>query len=117
MLELDSRDFNRRVAGVNAFVVRGLVSDGSVVDTTVDPNLVNAWGLSASASGPWWIANEATETSTLYDGTGRKLARVVTVAGGPTGVASNSTPGFVVTDGQASAPARFAAARMAVMSR
>jgi uncharacterized protein (TIGR03118 family) len=96
-----------RVAGVNAFVVRGLVSDGSVVDTTVDPNLVNAWGLSASALGPWWIANEATETSTLYDGTGRKLARVVTVAGGPTGVVFNSTPGFVVTDGQASAPARF----------
>ena len=96
-----------QVAGVNAFVVRGLVSDGSVVDTTVDPNLVNAWGLSASASGPWWIANEATETSTLYDGTGRKLARVVAVAGGPTGVIFNSTPGFVVTDGQASAPARF----------
>ena len=96
-----------RVAGVNAFVVRDLVSDGSVVDTTVDPNLVNAWGLSASASGPWWIANEATETSTLYDGTGRKLARVVTVAGGPTGVVFNGTAGFVVTAGQASAPARF----------
>src|SRR6476659_5621980 len=95
------------VAGVNACVVRGLVSDGSVVDTTVDPNLVNAWGLSASASGPWWVANEAPETSTLYDGTGRKLARVVAVAGGPTGVVFNSTPGFVVTDGQASAPARF----------
>ena len=40
-----------RVAGVNAFVVRGLVSDGSVVGTTVDPNLVNAWGLAASADG------------------------------------------------------------------
>ena len=96
-----------RVAGVNAFVVRGLVSDGSLADTTVDPNLVNAWGLAASATGPWWIANEATETSTLYDGTGRKLPRVVTVAGGPTGVVFNGTTGFVVTDGPASAPARF----------
>ena len=40
-----------RVAGVNAFVVRGLVSDGSLADTTVDSNLVNAWGLAASADG------------------------------------------------------------------
>ena len=96
-----------RVAGVNAFVVRGLVSDGSLAGTTVDSNLVNAWGLAASQTGPWWVANEDTDTSTLYDGTGRKLTRVVTVAGGPTGVVFNGTTGFVVTDGPASAPARF----------
>ena len=97
----------QRVDGVNAFVVRGLVSDGFLAGPTVDSNLVNAWGLAASQTGPWWIANEATETSTVYDGTGRKLARVVTVAGGPTGVVFNGTSGFVVTDGPASAPARF----------
>ena len=96
-----------RVTGVNAFIVRGLVSDGSLSGTTFDSNLVNAWGLAASETGPWWVANEATETSTLYDGTGRKLARVVTVAGGPTGVVFNGTSGFVVTAGAASAPARF----------
>ena len=96
-----------RVAGVNAFVVRGLVSDGSLAGTTVDSNLVNAWGLAASGTGPWWIANEVTDTSTVYDGAGRKLARVVTVAGGPTGAVFNGTTGFVVTDGSASAPARF----------
>ena len=96
-----------RAAGVNAFVVRGLVSDGSVPDTTVDPNLVNAWGLAASETGPWWIANEATDTSTLYDGAGQKRSLVVTVAGGPTGIVSNRTTGFVVRAGSASAPARF----------
>ena len=97
----------QEVAGVNAFAVRGLVSDGFLAGTTVDSNLVNAWGLAASGTGPWWVANENTETSTLYDGTGRKLARVVTVAGGPTGVVFNGTTGFVVTSGGASAPARF----------
>jgi uncharacterized protein (TIGR03118 family) len=96
-----------RAAGVNAFVVRSLVSDGYLAGTTVDSNLVNPWGLAASATGPWWTANEATETSTLYDGTGRKLPLVVRVAGGPTGIVANSTTGFVVTDGPASAPARF----------
>lgn len=96
-----------RAAGVNAFIVRGLVSDGSLAGTTVDSNLVKAWGLAASQTGPWWIANEATETSTIYDGTGRRLPRVVTVAGGPTGMVFDGTDGFAVTGGSASAPARF----------
>jgi uncharacterized protein (TIGR03118 family) len=96
-----------RATGVNAFVVRPLVSDGYLAGTTVDPNLVNAWGLAASATGPWWIANESTDTSTLYDGTGGKRPLVVTVDGGPTGVVSNGGTGFVVRDGAASAPARF----------
>jgi uncharacterized protein (TIGR03118 family) len=97
----------RRAAGANGFVLRGLASDGYLAGTTLDSSLVNAWGLAAGATGPWWIANEATDTSTLYDGTGRKRPLVVTVAGGPTGIVSNGTTGFVVTDGPASAPARF----------
>ncbi len=99
--------FAHRASGVNAFAVRGLVSNGYLAGATADSNLVNAWGLAASETGPWWIANEATATSTLYDGTGQKRSLVVTVAGGPTGMVSNGTNGFVVTDGPASAPARF----------
>jgi uncharacterized protein (TIGR03118 family) len=97
----------RRAVGANAFVVRSLVSDGYLAGTTVDANLVNAWGLAASSTGPWWVANEATETSTLYDGAGQKRSTVVTVPGGPTGVVANGTSGFVVSAGAASAPARF----------
>ena len=96
-----------RAAGVNAYLVRGLVSDGHLAGTTVDSNLVNAWGLAASDTGPWWVANDATDTSTLYDGTGQKRPLVVTVQGGPTGIVFNGTTGFVVRDGAASAPARF----------
>jgi uncharacterized protein (TIGR03118 family) len=97
----------RQAAGVNAFVLRNLVSDGYLAGVPADPNLVNAWGLAASATGPWWVANESTGTSTLYDGAGQKRSTVVTVPGGPTGVVSNSTTGFVVSAGAASAPARF----------
>ena len=63
---------HRAASGVNAFVVRNLVSSGYLAGATADPNLVNAWGLAASATGPWWISNEATGTSTVYDGTGQK---------------------------------------------
>jgi uncharacterized protein (TIGR03118 family) len=31
-----------------------------------DPSLVNPWGLAATPTGEWWVANEGTGTSTLY---------------------------------------------------
>jgi uncharacterized protein (TIGR03118 family) len=46
-----------------------LVSDLSGASTT-DSNLVNAWGLARSATSPWWVANNGTGTSTLYNGQG-----------------------------------------------
>jgi len=84
-----------------AFSVHRLVTDRA------DPQLVNAWGLAASPTGPWWIANEARGSSTLYSAGGRKQALTVAVPCGPTGVVYNGGPGFVVHAGQASGPARF----------
>src|SRR5215475_4161329 len=33
-----------------------------------DPNAVNAWGLALSPTSPLWVANNGTDTSTLYAG-------------------------------------------------
>jgi uncharacterized protein (TIGR03118 family) len=78
-----------------------------IVRTRRDAKLVNAWGLAASPTGPWWVSNEASDTSTLYDGTGRKQALTVHVDGGPTGVVYSGGQGFVVRANGRSAPARF----------
>ena len=78
-----------------------------LVTERADPQLVNAWGLAASATGPWWVANEARGSSTIYSGSGRKQALTVSVPGGPTGVVYNGGPGFIVHAGRASGPARF----------
>jgi uncharacterized protein (TIGR03118 family) len=91
----------------DAYLVRPLVSDGGVAAPVRDHGLVNSWGLAASPTGPWWTANEARNSSTLYSGTGSKQALTVRVAGGPTGLVYNGTPGFDVTGGGKSAPARF----------
>src|SRR4051794_35877368 len=72
-----------------------------------DAQLVNAWGLAASPTGPWWVANEARGSSTLYAADGHKQALTVHVPGGPTGVVWNGGRGFVVGHGQKSVPARF----------
>jgi uncharacterized protein (TIGR03118 family) len=45
--------------------------DGSTV--RVDPNLKNPWGITRSSGSPWWINNNGTGTSSLYDGTGSPI--------------------------------------------
>jgi uncharacterized protein (TIGR03118 family) len=89
------------------FAVRRLVADPGATAVVHDAALVNAWGLAASPTGPWWTANEARDTSTLYSGAGRKQALTVTVEGGPTGIVFNGGKGFPVSGGGRTAPARF----------
>ena len=91
----------------NAYDVQRLVSDRPGHASHADAQLVNAWGLAASPTGPWWTANEASSTSTLYSGAGRKQLLTVRVAGGPTGVAWYAGKQLLVSGGGVSDPARF----------
>src|SRR6266511_3143513 len=91
----------------NAYHVTKLVSDQPGVAAHMDPNLVNAWGLVAGPSTPWWVADNETDLSTLYTGDGDPLPLVVNVPGGPTGIVFNGGSGFVVNDGTNSGAARF----------
>src|SRR6266478_2256573 len=47
-----------------------LVSDIQGMAPTFDPNLKNPWGLTRSSSSPFWVGNNNSGTSTLYDGQG-----------------------------------------------
>jgi uncharacterized protein (TIGR03118 family) len=84
-------------AAQHNYTVTPLVSNGYLAGTIVDPNLVNAWGLTATASSPWWVADNGTGKSTLYNGnTGAPQALVVSVDRSPTGAVFNGTTGFTV---------------------
>jgi uncharacterized protein (TIGR03118 family) len=86
-----------RPASAQVYNQHNLVSDGAVSADLVDPDLVNAWGLAATATSPWWVADNGTGKSTLYNGnTGAKVALVVSVPGAPTGTVSNSGTAFVI---------------------
>jgi uncharacterized protein (TIGR03118 family) len=90
-----------------------LVSNGSMAGTTTDPNLINPWGIVFAPNAPVWIANNGTQTSTLYDGAGAKQSLVVNLPGGmngaanPTGIVANGTTDFVVSNGTKSAASQF----------
>ncbi|MGH3626710.1 MAG: TIGR03118 family protein [Sciscionella sp.] len=91
----------------NAYKLKGLVADQTGQAKSTDPNLVNAWGLAAGPTTPWWVNAADNDVSTLYDGTGSIIPLVVDVAGGPTGLVFNGGSNFVVTDGSASGPSLF----------
>src|SRR5262249_18071475 len=98
----------------NAYTVHNLVSDQPGVADHTDPNLVNAWGITASSTSPWWVSDNGMNVSTLYDGAGvaqfPPTPLVVSVPGGPTGTVFNGSTGFVVAAGTNSGPARFLSA-------
>ena len=93
-----------------------LVANTSGVAPVTDPNLVNPWGLSRSSGSPWWISDNGTGLSTLYNGVGAIIPLVVTIpkadpnsktfpTGTPTGtIANGSTTDFLLAKG---APADF----------
>jgi uncharacterized protein (TIGR03118 family) len=77
--------------------------------TKPDKDLVNPWGLAYGPGGPFWLSDEGTGLSTLYDGKGDKQSTVVTIptasgkgTGSPTGIVYNSSSQFQI-DGWTSA--------------
>jgi uncharacterized protein (TIGR03118 family) len=83
----------------NSYTVTPLVSDQPGMAPHTDASLVNAWGLTAGPTTPWWVADNGTDKSTLYGGDGTPRALVVDVAGGPTGTTFNPTSGFLLPTG------------------
>jgi len=61
------------------FVETDLVSDIPGRAAFTDPNLVNPWGIAISPTSPFWIANNGTGTSTLYNTAGMPQALVVSL--------------------------------------
>lgn len=95
-------------AGASIYGVHALVSDGSVSAGLTDASLVNAWGLVAGPTTPWWLSDNGTGLSTLYTGTGTKPPLTVTAGKDPTGTVFNGNAAdFIVSQGGKSAAARF----------
>jgi uncharacterized protein (TIGR03118 family) len=74
----------------------------------IDPLQVNGWGLARSATSPFWVADQGTGWSTLYNGSGIKQGLEVLIPsagagpGSPTGIVFNGSTGdFQVENWQA----------------
>ncbi len=92
---------------------KALVSDGVIAAANTDSNLQNPWGLAAAPGNPFWIADNNSNKSTLYDGNGTPQSLVVSIPAGtngpanPAGEVYNGTTDFAITTATGSAPAQF----------
>src|ERR1700738_461311 len=77
-----------------SFAQTNLVSDGFVSAPTIDPNLINPWGVAFSPTGPFWVADNGKGVATIYDG-----------AENPKSVAGFSAITIAVPKGQPMPPA------------
>jgi len=99
-------------AEAGPFVQTNLVSDIPGLALLTDAELKNPWGVSHSATSPFWISDQATSLSTLYSVTTGGVSKVPltvtipkTASGpqGPTGQVNNGSGAFMV----GGAPANF----------
>jgi len=101
------------------YVQTNLDANTSGVAEATDSQLVNSWGLTRSSGSTWWVSDNLTGVSTLYNGPGQKQALVVTIppadpnnkktpTGSPTGVVSNGSTTKFLLDPKHSALFMFA---------
>jgi len=93
-----------------------LVSNADGAARVTDPQLINPWGMSPSPSSAWWVSDQRTGFSTVYNGAGAKQSLIVAIpqadpnnkntpTGTPTGaIFNNSQTDFLLAPGK---PARF----------
>jgi len=100
------------IAPGSAYRQTNLISDTPGLSPVLDPLLVNPWGISLTASSPFWVANNGTSTTQLIRETSSIPAtlnpspQTVTIPGGlPTGTVANPVATeFVLPGACASAP-------------
>ena len=102
----------------NRYAQVNLVSDGSVPAKHIDPNLINPWGISFGPTSPFWVADNGTGLTTVYDGKGNlqtiagqssiTIATPGQTSASPTGTVFNSIGhGFDVSSGRATGSSVF----------
>jgi uncharacterized protein (TIGR03118 family) len=96
----------------NSFTKTNLISNTSSHHANlVDPNLQNAWGITAGPTTPIWVSDNNSGNATVYSGgvSGSKVTLDLTVptpGGNPTGQVFNSAKAFPV-GGASGSPAVF----------
>jgi uncharacterized protein (TIGR03118 family) len=108
-LALFSTALASHAAGANRYTQHNLVSDIPGIADQTDPSLINPWGISMSATSPFWISNNHAGVAVVYNGQGQPtpaasplVVRIPVPTGdtqpaAPTGQVFNDTTGFNIS--------------------
>jgi uncharacterized protein (TIGR03118 family) len=89
-------------AAMAQYQLTNLDSNQAKTAKFMDPLQVNGWGIARSGGGPWWVSDQGSGWSTLYNGAGVKQGLEVLIPaagagpGQPTGIVFNGTGEFPV---------------------
>ena len=90
-------------AALAQYTVTNLVSNQVKQARVTDPFMVNGWGLTYGPGSPFWISDNGSGWSTLYDASGSRKSLIVEIAsagdagpGTPTGIVFNGSNDFQV---------------------
>jgi uncharacterized protein (TIGR03118 family) len=85
------------------FYTRGTLVKNLAPAKNVDPQLVNAWGITYAPSSPFWISDQGSGFTTIYNAAGLKQGAGITVPpasgsgpGSPTGIVYNGSTEFKI---------------------
>src|SRR5437867_12787675 len=81
------------------YAQHNIVSDVPGLADHTDANVVNAWGLDSGPTSPWWISDNGTGESTLYNVGTDAIPATFTVPGA--GGAQGNPPGLIFNGGNA----------------
>jgi uncharacterized protein (TIGR03118 family) len=97
------------LSAATVYFQTNLASDVPGMAANLDPNLKNPWGMSFSATSPFWVSNQGSNNSTLYNGAGVPQALIVSMppGPGPTGQVNNfaGAGNFLLPPGSGTNPA------------
>jgi len=92
------------------YVQTNLVSDLPNIAKVQDTHLVNSWGLTHGPTTPWWVADNGTGFSTLYNGNGTPFpvgSPLVVTIPTPAGVTTAAPTGIVFNNVNSTNPNDF----------
>ena len=103
--------------GLGRYLEINLSSNVHGMAHQTDRHLVNGWGLAFFTSSPFWVSDNGTGFSTIYDHFGVRQSLIVTIPpapeepggtlGSPTGIVANPSSRFAVTENGHTGPAAF----------
>ncbi len=94
-------------AQAKGFHVEKLSADRAHQADHQDMNLVNPWGLARTAEGPWWVANNGTNTISVLDAEGKRAQFAVQLPDGPSGMVAYEGNSLLIEVNHKKVPARF----------
>ncbi len=91
--------FNPGTIHAAGYSVTALVADIPLTSASVDTNLINAWGLAILPNNELVVNANGSDLAGMYQSNGVSTGDYIEVDSAPSGLALNSGPGFLVSDG------------------